>query len=237
MMETEPVGSERFLQFLRNISLFNGVSQKSLLTLATASRLKQIPRGTYIFFQDDAASAVFLVLRGAVSIQLEDPEGRELVINEIKPEECFGELGIITGRPRSTSAEAIDETDLLLIPGSIFMNVLKQEPDLALNLLQVTARRLQDSSKREESLAFHDAQQRLAQQLLQLDQMSADQGYLTLSQEDLAQRAGLTRQTAATILGRWRQRGWLLTGRGHIVLLNRKELSRLVQNEEKAAGC
>ena len=110
--------------------------------------------------------------------------------------------------------------------------VLEQEPCLALRLLEITAHRLQNSSRREEALAFHDAQQRLARQLLHLDQLASDKGYLSLSQEELAQRAGLTRQTVATILGRWRRRGWLLTGRGHIMLLNRRELNLLVEYPE-----
>jgi CRP-like cAMP-binding protein len=62
--------------------------------------------------------------------------------------------------------------------------------------------------------------------------LASDKGYLTLSQDELAQRSGLTRQTVTTILGGWRRRGWLLTGRGHIVLLNRHELSLLDQNPE-----
>jgi CRP-like cAMP-binding protein len=93
------------------------------------------------------------------------------------------------------------------------------------------ARRLQNSSKREEALAFHDAEQRLAYQLLHLDELAKDKGYLTLSQDELATRVGLTRQTVATILGRWRRSGWLLTGRGHVVLLNRRELNLLVQSQ------
>jgi CRP-like cAMP-binding protein len=84
------------------------------------------------------------------------------------------------------------------------------------------------------ALAFYDAQQRLARQLLNLDQLAQDIGYITLSQEELATRVGLTRQTVAAILGRWRRSGWLLTGRGHIVLLNRRELSLLVQSGESA---
>ena len=71
--------------------------------------------------------------------------------------------------------------------------------------------------------------------MLQLDQLASDVGYLTLSQEELATRVGLTRQTVATILGRWRRSGWLLTGRGHIVLLNRRELSLLVQSQDEVS--
>jgi CRP-like cAMP-binding protein len=231
-MDTQPIRNDMTLQFLQKLDLFEGVSQNGLETIAGVCRCKQIPKGTYIFFQGDPANMVFLVWQGAIAIQLEDPEGRELVINEMKPGDCFGELGIITAQPRSTSAEAIVDTDLLLIPGSVFNAVLEKEPSLVRHLLDINAQRLQNSSKREEALAFHDAKQRLARQLLLLDELASDKGYLTYSQEDLAQRAGLTRQTVTTILGHWKTRGWLLTGRGHIVLLNRKALKLLAQAVE-----
>ena len=226
-MEPKPAGNAAILFFLRSLPLFEGVSQSGLALLAKAARFKLAPKGTFIFFQYDPANAVYLVWRGAIAIQLENADGHELVINEMNLGDCFGELGTLTGQPRSTSAEAIVDSELLLIPGEIFQRVLEKEPFLALRLLEITARRLQNSSKREEALAFLDAQQRLARLLLSLDQQASDIGYLTLSQEELAQRTGLIRQTVAAILGRWRRRGWLLTGRGHIVLLNRHELSLL----------
>jgi CRP-like cAMP-binding protein len=232
MMAIQPAGTAQILQFLCSLTLFEGISQAGLETLASACRFKRAPKGTFIFFQGDPAKAVYLVCKGTIAIQLENPDGRGLVINEMSQGECFGELGVLTGEPHSTSAEAIVDSEVLFIPRSTFQAVLEQEPRLALRLLEITARRLQNSSKREEALAFHDAQQRLARLLLRLDSLASDKGYLTLSQEELAQRTGLTRQTVATILGRWRRRGWLLTGRGHIVLLNQHELNLLNQNME-----
>jgi CRP/FNR family transcriptional regulator, cyclic AMP receptor protein len=235
MMESQLSGDAGILKFLYHLPLFKGVSQVGLERIVRESHLKQVLKGTYLFFQTDPGSVVYLVRRGMVAIRLENSDGRELVINEMGAGECFGELSIITGQPRSTSAEAISDCELLLIPRPTFQAVLEKEPSLALRLLKINAARLQNSSKREEALAFHDAQQRLARQLLHQDQLAADKGYLTLSQEELAQRAGLTRQTTALILGRWRRRGWLLTGRGHIVVLNRHELEKLdAQSETKS---
>ena len=111
-------------------------------------------------------------------------------------------------------------------------NMALKEASLARQLLKLTALRLQASSRREESLAFFDARERLARTLLSLDQLSKARGYITLSQEELAQRTGMTRQTVAAVLGDWRRNGWLLTGRGHIVILNRGALHLMVENLE-----
>lgn len=222
----------RILQFLKDLPLFEGLGQDSLDMLVRASRFKQVSKGSYLFFQLDPGTAVYLVRKGAVSIQLENLDGRELIINEMYPGECFGELGIVTEQPHSTSAVASLDSEILVISQAAFLAVLRREPNLALRLLEITARRLQESSRREEALAFHDAAQRLAGLLLALDAAASEKGYLSLSQEELAQRAGLTRQTVAAILGRWRRSGWLLTGRGHIVVLNRRELHCLLPNQE-----
>jgi CRP-like cAMP-binding protein len=227
-MDTQPEGSAAVLRFLCGQSLFEGITPASLIALARASRFKKVPKGTFLFFQADPGKAVYVVRRGAIAIRLEDPDGRELIINEMSPGDCLGELSALTGQPRSTSAEAILDSEVLLIPPDVFLLVLKQEPQFALRLLEITARRLQDSSRREEALAFHDAEQRLAGLLLAVDAATRAMGYVRLSHEELARRAGLTRQTVSTILGRWRRRGWLLTGRGHIVLLNRRELNLLI---------
>lgn len=229
-MDLQPAGSATILQFLSSLPLFEGVSQVGLAALARDSHWKRVPRVEFIFFQTDPTNAVYLVRRGAIAIRLENPDGRELIINEMNRGDFFGELGILTGEPRSTSAQAIVDSEVLLIPGAAFLEVLKGQPPLMLHLLELIARRLQHSTEREEALAFQDAQQRVARLLLQLDKLASDKGYLTLSQDELARRAGLTRQTVATILGRWRRRGWLLTGRGNIVLLNRGELKSLVQS-------
>jgi CRP/FNR family transcriptional regulator, cyclic AMP receptor protein len=226
-MDAKPTETARILHYLQSLSLFDDTSQSSLIGVARVSRLKKLPRGRLLFRQGDPADAVYLLRRGAVALRLESLDGRELVISDMLPEDCLGELGALTGQPRSASAEAIVDSEVVMIPRDAFLGLFAQAPTLTLRLLEITAARLQNSSRLQEALAFHDAQERLARQLLHLDRLASDQGYLTISQEELAQRTGLTRQTVAEILGRWRRNGWLLTGRGHIVLLNRSELELL----------
>jgi CRP/FNR family transcriptional regulator, cyclic AMP receptor protein len=216
-------------QLLDGLSLFAGLSTARRRSLAQECYIRRVPRGAYLFLQGDPADAFYIVGSGSIAIVLSSPEGRELVINEMRPGDCFGELGLLTGETRSTHALARSPkgSDVLVIPRETFLTMLEAEPSLARRLLETTARRLRDSSERESALAFLDAPARLARVLLRLDQEASEEGYITISQDELAQRASLTRQTAAKILGRWRRRGWLLTGRGHIMLLNRAKLEQV----------
>jgi CRP/FNR family cyclic AMP-dependent transcriptional regulator len=224
---TDPVFTAR--DFLKSIPLFASLGEASLLTLAGAGKFMHVEKGQFIFFQADPSEKVYIVRSGLISIVLGSPDGREMVINEMRPGDFFGEVGVLTSQPRSTSAMARKESELLALPRQAFLGILDTETALARRILELTANRLRNSSERESALAFLDAQARLARLLLQLEQQAAEKGYVTISQQELAQRTGQTRQTVAKALGRWRRAGWLITGRGHIMLLNRDALVKLEQ--------
>lgn len=209
------------LEILKQTPLFAGVSLPALLVLEKASVRKNIEKGVHLFYRGDPAENFFLLLSGEVMIVLASPDGRELIINEIHPGGIFGELALITGQPRSADAVVSKTGELLAITRPAFLSAVECEPSLAAALLHATAMRLSRTSEIENSLAFLDAQSRLARVLFELDNQNEEKGYITISQEELAQRSGLIRQTVAKTLGQWRRRGWLLTGRGHIMLLNR----------------
>jgi len=215
------------LKLLRNVPAFSTLGESSLLRLARSSKLENFTKGEIIFFQSDPSDSAYLVNKGKISIVLNSPDGREMVINEMQSGDLFGELGILTNKSRSTSASAYSNSELLVIPHHIFLEIVDAEPQLARTLLELTANRLRVSGKRESALAFLDAQARLARLLLELEEKEHDKGYVTVSQEELAHRTGLIRQTVAKALGKWRRAGWLITGRGRILILNRRELEAL----------
>ncbi len=226
-MKTQVDSASETVKYLCSIPLFADLEVISLIALARASRFQRVEKGQILFFQSDPSELAYIVRSGKISIILNSPDGREMVINEMHSGDLFGELGILTKKSRSTSAIARTKSELLVIPRQAFLSVIENEPQLALRILEVTASRLQMSSEREGALAFMDAQARLARLLLELEKQERDTGYITISQDELAHRTGLTRQTVAKALGKWRRQGLLLTGRGRIVLLDYKALKEL----------
>jgi CRP/FNR family transcriptional regulator, cyclic AMP receptor protein len=217
------------VQSLRGMCILEVCDQAVLQQLARCCRLRHLPKGSMVFFQSDPGDALYLVLSGSVAILLTSPDGRELIINEVRTGDFFGELSILTHQPHSASAITREKSDLIMIPAAPFLELLDCQPNAVRLLLEVTAQRLYASSARESALAFLDASGRVVRLLLQLDQENSEKGYMVLSQEELAQRTGLTRQTVAKILGRWRRAGWLLTGRGRIMLMNRQALQTVAE--------
>jgi CRP/FNR family cyclic AMP-dependent transcriptional regulator len=204
------------------------LSTRSLSILTTSSRRLQLPKGIYVFLQSEPADAFYIVRMGSIAIILSSEDGRELIINEMRPGDYFGEVGLITAKSRTTSALTRETSEVVTISGEAFLTVLQAEPRLGQHLLVNLADRLGLASERESSLAFLDAPERLGKSLLSLEKQHGSMGFVTISQEELAQRTGLTRQTVARFLGKWRRNGWLITGRGRIMLLNYEALKEVM---------
>jgi len=211
--------------FLENLAIFSNVSESSLLALAQVSTSIHVEKGQFLFIQDDPCEKVYIVRTGRISIILESLDGRKLVINEMHSGDFIGEIGLLTKQSRSSSAVARLDSDLLVIPRHVFLKILEIEPSITRFLLEMSTARLRESTEREGALAFLDAQGRLARLLLQLTHQELEKGYITVSQEELAERTGQTRQTVAKTLGGWRRSGFLITGRGRIMVLNPNALS------------
>ena len=128
--------------FLGSIPLFSQLNESSAILLARACRFQQIKKGEILFFQSDASELAYIVRSGILSIILNSSDGRDMVINEMRTGDMFGELGILTKQPRSTSAMARTDTELLVIPRKAFLRIIDDEPQIARRLLDITASRL-----------------------------------------------------------------------------------------------
>lgn len=213
---------------LRHMPWFQEMDDHALQIFARVAHVKRLPRHAYLFYQDDDGDAAYVIRSGALAVLLTTLDGRELVINELHAGECIGELALLTNTPRSASAFAMEDTELVRLPRTEFLSELERQPKLMRQVLEMTAQRLRASTERERALAFLDAPARLARLLVELDRAS-DKGFVTLSQDALAQHIGVARQTTAKILGQWRRAGWILTGRGKLVLLDRTALKKLAE--------
>jgi CRP/FNR family cyclic AMP-dependent transcriptional regulator len=227
-METEMHTPDADLKhFLRTVPLFLDVSDDVLTLFVRAGRRLRIGQGEILFLQGEPADMMYIVIQGCIAIFLATMDGRELVINEMRPGDCFGELALFTDQPRSTGAMGGEASEVVALHKDVFMQGMKMDPVLMRAVLDTTARRLQVSGERESALAFLSSKARVARVLLMLDQRTGRSGRVKTTQESLAQYVGLTRQTVAKVLGGWRKSGWVSTGRGRIRILDRPALEEL----------
>src|SRR5512140_487287 len=157
------------LAFLCGLPFFSQLNEFTARQLAETSHFHHLTKGEILFFDSDPCEAVYVVRSGAISIVLNSPDGREMIIDEVHPGEMLGELEVLTGKPCSAGAIAHSNVEVLVIPPEAFLRALEDEPRLARGVLELTARRLQKSIRRQMDLAFMNAHARLARTLLDLE--------------------------------------------------------------------
>lgn len=216
-------------EFLAETDLFAGLSDRLVEAAALYGRLVKLDEGQILFTQSVQAHSFYVVRSGCISLFLSMPDGRELVINEMHPGDCFGELALLINQPRSAGAMAKEPSSVVKFDRQTFMESIAGEPELMRRLLEMTARRLSMSSDRESALAFLTSAGKIARALLMLQAESSSSGFVEVTQADLGTYVGLARQTVARILGEWRDEGIVDTHRGRIEILDPEALARLSQ--------
>jgi CRP/FNR family transcriptional regulator, cyclic AMP receptor protein len=194
------------VESLRRCALFAHVDDDGLRSLAGRMRRRRFRRNEVIFHQGDIGDSLQVVVSGGVKIVLPSQEGDEAIIASLRPGEFFGELALLDGSPRSTTATALEATDTLALPRDEFTRLLADDPRLVHALLHALAEELRRLTGHVEELHFLDLAGRLSTRLARLAQESApdERGRIELdwpfTQSDLAAMIGGTRQSVNKLL-------------------------------------
>jgi CRP/FNR family cyclic AMP-dependent transcriptional regulator len=128
---------------LAHVDLFSTLDKKELQVLDKSCQERTYGAGATIFTQGDAAAGLYVVKSGKIRLtQANDPDRAEVEIGVMGPGEVMGEMALLDDLPRSATATAVDEVDVLVLPVWDFRGILRQHPDMALKLLASLSRRL-----------------------------------------------------------------------------------------------
>jgi CRP-like cAMP-binding protein len=142
------------LEILRNHPVLGELPGASIQRLVTCATRRRVRRGTTIFAKGDAGTQLVAVLSGRVKIAISSPEGREAVLNVVHEGEVFGEIALFDGRPRTAAAIAITDCELMSIDRCHFLPLVRQQPDIAIKLIEILCARLRRSSEQYEDIMF-----------------------------------------------------------------------------------
>jgi CRP/FNR family transcriptional regulator, cyclic AMP receptor protein len=218
------------LALLQRHPLFGVLGTDLLKRLSACAVTRRFKRGTTIFDKGDPGTALFAVHTGTVKISVPSADGREAVFNLIREGEIFGEIALLDGRPRTAGAEAMTDCELMVIERRDFIAFVHQYPEVALKLIEVLCARLRLQSERFEEATFLNLAARLAKTLLRL---SADAdptspgGKLAITQREISQMVGMSRESTNKQLRAWTKRQWLRLERGSIVVLKPEALAAI----------
>lgn len=220
-------------ELLKKAPLFSQLSNETLGDLAAQLRRRTFRRDTIIFHKDQAGDALYVVDSGRIRIFLPTAGGEELTVDVAGPGDVFGELALLDGRPRSASAESLEDAVTFSISREEFQKYLARNPTLAVSLVELLSSRLRHVTEYAESLAFLDVHARLARMLLEMAERYGVQKDGTeidfdLTQADLGAMVGATRERVNRALAAFRAQGLIeLRGR-KIVLLDTNRLRQRI---------
>jgi CRP-like cAMP-binding protein len=191
---------------LRRCPLFAPCPEGVLADVGRRLRHRHFRRNEVIFHQGDPGDALHVITAGSVKIVLPSPEGEEAIIATLRQGDFFGELSLLDGEPRSATAVAVEPTETLSLPRSIFHELLDAHPELRDALFAALTRLLRRLTHHVEELHFLDLAGRLAARLAQLARQAQPNtdGPVELdwpfTQSDLAAMIGGTRQSVNRLL-------------------------------------
>jgi CRP-like cAMP-binding protein len=212
------------LAFFRSHPIFGILGPELLRQLQSHARLKTIERGTTVFAKGDPGTSLFAILEGQVKVISFSEHGKYAVFNVLSAGDIFGEIALLDGGERTADVIAITDCKLLVIERRDFLPLVHSRPDIAQKLIEVLCERLRKTSRQVEEVMFLDLSAKLARALLRLRESSGGQK-IALTQSEIAQIIGASRESTNKQLRDWENLNWIHLERGEIVLIDTESLA------------
>ncbi len=224
------------LTFLTAGELFQGISKAEAQKISSLCSEKRYPRGTSIFSEGDPSHSVYVLKSGLVRLISHSEKGTETILHILKPPEIFGEF-LLSEEKRPFAAIAIEDSLLTVISREHFLQLFTLVPTIALNFITLLSKRLARVQKVLAESGHTWSYHRLAKVLLQLSEKYGEEVptgtliKLHLTQEDLANLIGTTRETVTTQLKKFERMG-LLTRQGRNLIVTPSRITKFIHSEE-----
>lgn len=222
------------LWYLKHIRLFDGISPSEMQEMEKITRMEEVKKRQPLYLTGDPSRNVYLLKKGRVKIANTSPSGKEITFDILEPGEVFGELDVLEDAPRSTSAEALDDALICVIPRKDFDQYLAMHPAVTFKLTKLIGLRLKKIQSRVEDLVFLDVPARLAHLLSESSKtegVADKQGIrlkVQLTHQEMANLIGCSRETVSTTMGQFRDDGLIQMDGRTITIVNEKGLSKLL---------
>lgn len=219
-------------EVLARAGLFQGVAPEAAEALAASLEYSDFGRGEIVFSEGEQGDTLYIVVSGKVKIGRRATDGRENMLSVMGPSDMFGELSLFDPGPRTATATVVTEARLACLAHSSLRPWISDRPQIAEQLLRVLARRLRRTNDALADLIFTDVPGRVAKQLLALSERfgspdpDGTRVHHDLTQEELAQLVGASRETVNKALADFASRGWVRVDSRALTILDADRLAR-----------
>ena len=209
---------------LSRVPAFETLGENELQRVAEVAVPRRFGRHEVIFREGDDSDTCYIVRSGQARAVREHPDGRTITLARFGPGDIFGELAMFDDEKRSATVELVEDTEVVGILSTDMRRLMREHPDIAPKLVISLGRRLRVANERLARQSFQTVQSRVAVVLSDLVEQSRDgDGHagdvlLRITQADIAQLAGSSRESASRFLATLERAGVLTQGRGRIVV-------------------
>ncbi len=216
-------------ELLKSIPYFAGLSSTELDAIRPHVLERKAERGEIILYDGEPAEALFFVVSGAVKVFKTSADGKDQILNIVRPGEDFNDAPVFAGGPNQASAQAIMPTLLYELRKIELGSLLQNHPQMALNTIKVLAGQVRQLVSLVEDLSFKHVIGRVAKILLNHAADGTSPG-LRLTQQEMAALAGSAREVVGRSLKSLEADGVIRLERHRIVIANKKALEELVDS-------
>lgn len=217
---------------VRKAALFAPLNDHDAQALLESMTPARVPRGRELFHEGDQGDSLYVITDGKVKLGRRSSDGRENLLAILGSGEMLGELSLFDPGPRAATATAVSDVELVGLAHADMTAFLSTRPEVAMTMLGTLARRLRRTNEALGDLVFTDVPGRVAKALLDLSERfgkPVDDGILVahdLTQEELAQLVGASRETVNKALADFTSRGWIKLEARAVTLLDTERLQR-----------
>ncbi len=222
------VANDRGYSALKKCVLFSSLDEKACNEIAAHARSRDFLAGELICRIGDHGDSMMAVVVGTVRISFPTVRGKEIILADLRPGELFGEIALLDGRPRSANARALTNCQLLVLARRDVLPFLESNPAACLKLMEMLCARIRHSDERMADIAFLNLPVRLAKILLSYQPAGRGATKLSLSQSELAEMTGGTREKVNRCLRAWQRQGILELKNRWTIILKPEALRKLL---------
>jgi len=200
---------------IRQAPLFSALDDEAARSLRNSMVALKLNKGQTLFKEGEEGDRLYVVVHGKIKLGRSSSDGRENLLSILGPGEMFGELSLFDPEPRTSTATAVTDARLVSLAHDAVIGLLSSNPQTSLELLRRLAQRLRKSNEVLADLVFADVPGRVAKAIMDLGErfgVQKDDGFHVnhdLTQEELAQLVGASRETVNKALADFAARGWL----------------------------
>ncbi|HOK40015.1 MAG TPA: Crp/Fnr family transcriptional regulator [bacterium] len=223
---------KEYFSFFNSIKLFNGIDENILKIFANIAIEEEYKEGRYIIKKNEISDSLFIIYDGYIEIEQSNEQGESKILAILKKGDCFGEIGFLTGKPRSASARTLQPTKLLIIKRADFQKEILQNPDLILNIIEILSERLLSANEQIKTLTFKTIAGRLSYELLTLSKnngIKTDEGIkinLPITHQFLGELIGTAREVVTRIISKFKKEGSIKIDNKYITIIDEEKLKK-----------